>query len=185
MGFLRYALLAAKTAQDNYFNQPRVKGFIGEKEVRIHLRNEPFLLYDFNIIGDKHTQIDHILINTKGIIVIETKNYGGIIKGNEHNDIWLQIINRKTRKFLSPIKQNDYHIKRLRETFDLVHIPIHSVICFSDRAVLSVSSITQVIHIKHLNEVIDQFSLWTQSFDKIKSIYQILSDYKINNPTQK
>ncbi len=38
---------------------------------------------------DGTTQIDHILISTKGVFVIEVKHYSGWIFGNEKSDQWM------------------------------------------------------------------------------------------------
>ena len=37
------------------------------------------------------TQIDHIVISNFGVIVIETKNYKGVIYGDKLDDFWHKI----------------------------------------------------------------------------------------------
>lgn len=66
-------------------------------------------------VGDKTTQIDHVVIPNYGIFVIETKNYKGWIIGNEFDDYWKQIIYKRKEKLHNPIKQNYGHIMVLKE----------------------------------------------------------------------
>ena len=69
-------------------NHPKVRGIIGEKRVRKHLDRLPkehySVLNNVMVKAKKGTsQIDHIVISSHGIFVIETKNYKGWIHGNE------------------------------------------------------------------------------------------------------
>ncbi len=65
------------------------------------------------------TQIDHILINTTGIFVIETKHYQGWIFGNPDQKQWTQVIYRTKHRFQNPIHQNYAHLKALQSLFNL------------------------------------------------------------------
>ena len=40
----------------------------------------------------KSSQIDHIVINPRGVFVIETKNYSGVIYGSENQQEWTQVL---------------------------------------------------------------------------------------------
>lgn len=92
------------------------------------------------------TEIDVLMICTKGIFVFESKNYSGWIFGSEDEKYWCQTLptgQGKARKihFYNPIMQNRSHIKHLR-AFLGTQIPIWSVIVFSDRCTL------KSVHIK-------------------------------------
>jgi hypothetical protein len=50
-------------------------------------------------VFDGTTQIDHILVSTFGVFVIETKNYSGWIFGQERSKKWRQVVFRKKRFF--------------------------------------------------------------------------------------
>ena len=89
---------------------------IGEQEVNNILnRIKGYkLLTDIMIKGERGTtQIDHILIGRKGIFVIETKDYSGLIYGEEYSKYWTQIINKNSNEFYNPIRQNYGHVKAL------------------------------------------------------------------------
>lgn len=82
---------------------------------------------------DGHTtQIDHIAINQNGVFVIETKNYSGIIYGNDNQREWVQVFNygREKNRFYSPVKQNAGHVHSVRKLIG-DSIPIHSIVVFA------------------------------------------------------
>ncbi|MBS4955798.1 MAG: NERD domain-containing protein [Clostridium sp.] len=82
------------------FKSPNIKGSIGERKVSKALNtldnNEYKIINNLMIITDRGTtQIDHVVISVYGIFVIETKNYKGLIFGNEYDDNWKQVIDKK------------------------------------------------------------------------------------------
>jgi restriction system protein len=84
---------------------------------------------------DGTTQIDHILVSTKGIFVIETKNYSGWIFGDENSKQWTQVLYKVKSRFQNPIHQNFLHIKVVEQLLDfLPKEQIHSVVVFTGSA---------------------------------------------------
>lgn len=84
---------------------------------------------------DGTTQIDHILISTKGIFIFETKHYAGWIYGSEQSKQWMQVIYGIKNRFQNPLHQNYRHMKAVRQLLDfLPKEHIHSVIVFSGSA---------------------------------------------------
>lgn len=59
------------------------------------------------------SQIDHIVISTRGIFVIETKSLAGRITGSEHAQYWTQHLSTQSRQLYNPILQNKGHIRVL------------------------------------------------------------------------
>lgn len=84
------------------------------------------------------TEIDVLMISTKGLYVFESKNYSGWIFGSEEDLYWYQTLPRgyhgdsTKEKFYNPIKQNAAHIKALKEIIKTDFEP-HSLIVFSNR----------------------------------------------------
>ena len=77
--------------------ESKVKGYVGEKLVskRLSKLNKRKYKVINNLLlktSKGTTQIDHIVISQYGLFVIETKNYKGIITGNEYDDSWNQIL---------------------------------------------------------------------------------------------
>lgn len=86
------------------------------------------------------TEIDVIMICSKGLFVFESKNYSGWIFGNETQKNWYQTLpNGRGRShkehFYNPIMQNCSHIKHLK-AFLGDQVPMRSIITFSDRCTL-------------------------------------------------
>ena len=100
-----------------FFKSATGKGFWGELKIRFILGfNRKGKKYVFNnykmILNGKSTQIDHIVVNKNGVFVIETKNYAGIIYGDEKDHKWLQVPagGNVENEFYNPVKQNRTHI---------------------------------------------------------------------------
>ena len=99
---------------------------IGERAVRKLLTtNLPYddyqLLNNVTIpIDNGSTQIDHILVSTKGIFVIETKHYSGWIFGNANSKKWTQVIYKSKNQFQNPLHQNYSHVKALTSLLDFL-----------------------------------------------------------------
>ena len=104
---------------------PSLKGWEGEKAISSILKKLPREHYRLinNVMlkrGNGNTvQIDHIVISTYGIFVIETKNYKGIITGNDFSEQWTEHIYKQKYHFFSPTRQNYGHIKALEELLGL------------------------------------------------------------------
>lgn len=78
----------------------RIKGRISEISTALILRNLNRSNYNVinNVVlewGDKTSQIDHIVISSFGIFVIEIKNQKGWILGSEHSEYWTQMIYKR------------------------------------------------------------------------------------------
>lgn len=114
---------------------------IYKKLSEIELSGAKFL---FNLYlprkNGKTSEIDVLIIHSKGLFVIESKNYSGWIFGNEKQRQWTQtlpISYRRSHKeyFYNPILQNQAHIRALRPLIN-DNIPIYSIIAFSDNCTL-------------------------------------------------
>lgn len=84
-----------------------------------------------------NAQIDHIVISPAGIHVIETKNIAGEITGGIRKNTWRRVPfeNQKFEplEFENPIKQNEHHIKVLKETLSSDYA-YYNVILFLQKA---------------------------------------------------
>ncbi len=93
-------------------------------------------------VNGKTTEIDLVYITKKGIFVIESKNYSGWIFGNEKDNKWTATFpNGERRRFYNPVKQNENHIKWLKQ-YIRVKVPCYSLIVFSERCELKKITVT-------------------------------------------
>lgn len=78
---------------------------------------------DFIVINDlmlpsangRTSQIDHVVVSTKGIFIIETKNHAGRISGSENAQYWQQHLSNRSQGFYNPILQNRSHLRAIRK----------------------------------------------------------------------
>jgi len=131
IGLLSLVLLSA------LIKSPLVKGWWGERQIRLNLRRlDPQRYQCFHDLylprpdGQGTTQIDHVVVSPNGIFVIETKNYSGWIFGSENGKEWTQQIYRKKSRFRNPLHQNALHLRALATHLDLPADRFHSFVYF-------------------------------------------------------
>ncbi len=132
--------------KNSYFSVKYDKGkhteYLTWKSLR-HLENNgsKFL---FNVFiptkNNGTTEIDVLLICSKGLFVFECKNYSGWIFSHEAQNNWTQTLPQGRGRyhkeyFYNPIMQNASHIKHLKSLIGK-NVPMRSIIVFSDRCVL-------------------------------------------------
>ena len=86
------------------------------------------------------TEIDILMICHQGLVVFESKNYGGWIYGNEFQPNWCQIFPTGDWKehheyFYNPVMQNRTHIRHLKKIVGN-RIHTYSVVVFSEKCTL-------------------------------------------------
>ena len=142
---------------------PQFIGYAGESIIRRRLsslpRGEYHALHNLLVPREdgKRTQIDHVVVSPYGVFVIETKNYQGIIVGKDEWKEWTQVLNRRTKhRFLSPVVQNEGHIRALGHAVpELPRSAFRSIVAFNDKARLDVESQkAEVVHFRHLAKAI-------------------------------
>lgn len=67
--------------------------------------------------GGSETQIDHVVVSTYGIFVIETKNWKGVIYADAKSAVWTKFNRGHKEKFKNPIRQNYKHLIAIKEKF--------------------------------------------------------------------
>lgn len=119
-----------------FANTPKGKGLHGENLVKFKLgknkENEKYVFHNCMFQNNNKTiQIDHILVSTKGVIVIETKNYAGRIYGNDSQTEWTQVLQygNVKNKFYNPVKQNASHCYFIKSLINK-NIPVISLVVF-------------------------------------------------------
>ena len=147
-------------------NSAQHKGIVGEKRVKKilqRLSNKKYIVInDIMVPSDsdiKHTQIDHIVISTHGIFVIETKNYSGIVYGKANSEYWYKDTGSRVLKFRNPLKQNYAHIMGLQKALNMKQESFISIAAFSDKCILNIDNDTDsnVVNFKDLKSTIKSY----------------------------
>ncbi|WP_430786577.1 NERD domain-containing protein [Virgibacillus flavescens] len=119
------------------------KGEIGEYKINIQLDQLPAkykYLSDIMIENEKspsgYSQIDHVIITTYGMFVIETKNYQGTIYGGRNRKQWSV---NGAFKMMNPFHQNYGHIEALKRLLNKrYHKDFVSVVSFTKRCTFKI-----------------------------------------------
>ena len=165
-GCVGAALVAGGIAVKIWWRRGRAarKGKQGEKQVAkviAKLKKRDFICFNDvllpssgrkNTSGDKDycerdayalatSQIDHILVSTRGIFVIETKSHIGKIIGSEQAQYWEQRLSGQSRSFYNPLLQNASHVKVLKKLLSFVPDEAFvSVIVFTEASGLNIKA---------------------------------------------
>ena len=120
-------------------DRPESKGKRGERKVAGILRRCCITRHDrvlndiilYNPQNNNSSQIDHILICSHGVFIVETKNYSGMICGSDSQREWIQVLagGNVRNTFYSPVKQNTTHVYLVRSILDQ-NIPVYGLVVF-------------------------------------------------------
>lgn len=120
-------LRAAKSAeQAGEQGERTVQWYIGQT-----VEGEQYVLNDYILSDGRFSnQIDHIVVNARGVFVIETKNYAGYVFGTDEQKQWTQVKNFGAEKisFYNPVMQNATHVNKIKRIVGKV--PVHSLVVF-------------------------------------------------------
>ena len=173
-----------------YLNSPTGKGKTLENKIH---RTTKILakklggleLRDLMFRDDLSTaQIDNMLITSKGLYVIEAKNYNGHIFGSEKQENWTMTVKHVNRKksrsgkiytktqiskhsFYNPIKQNQTHINKIIKLMDIHKaIPIHNIVVFGPKAYLRDVTHSNQVFVINSNQIISLIMNQEKSIEK-------------------
>lgn len=122
----------------SWLGSSKGKGKLGEFVVGSRLKElgpGHDILNDLTFVIDgESTQIDHVVLSTRGVFVIETKNYQGKIFGKAHEPQWTQRLGRQSFKFQNPLRQNYRHRKFLAEKCGVKEEAIVPLVVFTGNA---------------------------------------------------
>jgi hypothetical protein len=113
-----------------------LKGWFGEKKTAFKLwfflSKKNYTVYNNLIIPSDNgtTQIDHLVVSSKGLFIIETKNKDGWIFGSENQKQWTQTFYNKKYRFQNPLHQTYRQKKVLSSFLGVEQAKIHSVVYF-------------------------------------------------------
>ena len=172
-------------------------GKYGEYLIYDHLRQRELLgsKFLFNVYvpieNGQTSEIDVLMIDSHGIFVFESKNYGGWIFGDENSKQWCQCFKAGRRHshkeyFYNPIKQNEGHINVLKYYLGYPAIPIHNIVVFSERCDFQTTMPNNIIYRYETNDTVNTICNRQApciTSEQIEAIYQRL--YPLTQMTAK
>lgn len=172
-----------KPQTERHSIKAEIRGQYCEHSVSNAIRNASFgdqyVIDDIILTNDsKSTQIDHIVINPRGIFVIETKNYSGQIYGNEQQHEWTQVLayGKVKNKIYNPLKQNATHVYNVKRIVG--NLPVRSFVVVVQNNTEHIDA-PYVIPLCRLNYLLNsgETVLTTEQMDKA---YSMLLSHRAN-----
>lgn len=178
--FFLYNLLYQSKRKSNKF-----AGNAGERIVSNILSNLDGRLLDNVLlpIGNSVTQIDHIFITSHTVFVIETKHYGGTVRGDNERYWSVTYSNGSVYSFYSPAKQNKTHVDAVIGCLRGKNVAVESVVVFSKSGcdlILSCDE-AKVMNVHYFKTfMLEQSRLKKKTIDG-EGVYNILKSRDLSN----
>ncbi|MBF9002487.1 nuclease-related domain-containing protein [Vibrio nitrifigilis] len=138
------------------------------------------LIKDVTLPTDEGTtQVDHIVVSTFGIFVVETKNMKGWIFGSKNQKQWTQKIYRHTAKFQNPLHQNYKHVKTLESLLGIDLSKLYSVIVFIGDSEFKTNMPDNVTYARGCVNYIKQFTERVFSEEEYQQIIDTINEIKL------
>lgn len=159
--------LRKRSAENRNIGEAQVRNTLAKycKNRKAHVLNNVTL----RLRDGSTTQIDHVLVTTKGIFVIETKHYSGWIFADAKSKLWTQSIYNLKSRFQNPLLQNYKHVKAIQKLFIFLEPQIiHNIVVFSGNAEFKTTKPENVLYIEELIPAIEQLSDDVLSLNRIQ-----------------
>jgi hypothetical protein len=133
---------------------------------------QSFRHYSGLIVPDERgtTEVDEIFVTPAGVFVVEKKDYGAWIFGNEDHENWTAVYpNGEKHRFQNPIRQNYRHIKALESFLRATRSVFSSIVVFSPRSRFMTALPPQVLTSDHVGFIRsrEDVVLSPEEFDRI------------------
>lgn len=133
---------------------------------------------------DKTTELDLVVLLPDQLIVVECKDYSGIVYcAHDSGPRWTEITSNGKYSFYSPVYQNLYHCRMLCKCLFLHPSQVQSLVVFADTATLyelppetPTSKVVTFSQLKAMSLCIDSKSVFNQdAFNAIQSSLSVWS----------
>lgn len=169
------------------------QGRVGEEKVATILRNYA-LMREYKVINDISiplydtcTQIDHILIGSFGLLLIETKSHKGDIYAEPKAKEWTHVIGGKKQKIYNPLLQNKAHVDALRyqlQKHKIYKVPVEALVVFSaeKKKNLYIEKGHPIIEMSELKKFLQQERFEKDNGVDVQKLYDFLKSIEVTDP---
>jgi len=126
------------------------------------------------------SQIDHVLITTRGLFVIETKYYRGSIVASVDSNVWYQYTHFDKHSFQNPLLQNYSHMKAIESVTGYPTHLMHNVVSFSGNADFKSERPPGVLNCNELKAYIESFSTDVLSINDVYTLAGKLQVHRLS-----
>lgn len=78
---------------------------------------------------DGEIDIDYAVLTGKGILVIDVKQFDGLIYGNEQHEEWTQVLKHRNYMFANPLQQIDMRVHAVKSV--VAETPVAGAVLFA------------------------------------------------------
>ncbi|MCA1318683.1 NERD domain-containing protein [Bacillus tianshenii] len=147
----------------------RMAGYKGELSMKYHLTfldpQKHLIFHSLRLMNNNYAfQMDILILTTRYILILETKNIIGTVLFESHFDQFIRTLNGKEEGFLNPLSQvklQKHRLKKWLMDHKIRELPIESFVCFTNpqtiiRADSRVNASRSVIHSHNLSSKIEE-----------------------------
>lgn len=130
--FILFGLLLFRTGFSHVESEEKRAGRLGEKfatgVIREILNDDDVLLTNVEIsIEEKNTELDNVIISSRGVFIIEVKNYSGELAGDEDDHDWIKnkitpsgnFYQKKVRNPINQVKRQIYILSKYLKQYGI------------------------------------------------------------------
>lgn len=167
-----------------------LKGWLGENKTAlkmwVFLNKKTYKRFHNIIIPSPNgtTQIDHLIVSSFGLFIIETKNKKGWIFGSAHRRTWTQSIYGNNYSFQNPLRQTYRQKKILAGFLGIKEASIHPIIYFAGDCKFKTKLPSNVIR-SRLSRFIKRFKKQIFTADEVDHIVKKLERHVSNSELTK
>ena len=167
--------------------EKELQGMRGESAVSRILggtkRGVQYVLNNYSAYHEGRTfEVDHILINSRGVFAIETKNWAGEIYGEETDSFWQQYKSydrhRQRVRLKNPLAQNGGHANHISKI--LRGEQVNSVIVMAKNNAEHINS-ARVVNARELRQYLFTYGRPIYSAADMERLYAALTEYQRYN----
>ncbi len=136
---------------------------------------------------DGTTQIDHILVGSFGLLLIETKSHKGDIYAEPRAKEWTHIVGGKREKMYNPLLQSKTHVDAVRyqlQKHNIYKIPVHAVVVFSGahKTNLYIENGHPVLNVKQLGKYLKRDLFETDRGVDVQRLTAFFDEIAVTDP---
>lgn len=124
----------------------------------------------------KTTQIDHVVVSSYGVFIIETKGHTGYIVGSKQSKQWTQCkYNRNHTSLPNPVRQNIAHKIALSTILSgWVAAPVYTLCVFTSASKIIADDCENVFGVESALDYIRSFTVEVYSYAQVNRIVELL-----------
>lgn len=134
------------------------KVMLAKKSLKKLPKNRYLVLNDIVLKNTKKAyKIDNIIISSYGIFIIKYLDVTGKIYGDDREDSWIELTDKKKKYFSNPVKENHSSIRLLASILELDSSYFIPIICVPSEATICTETKDKITQVELLDDTIKTY----------------------------